>query len=247
MAQDMAELSDKEKQTLRLLLQGHDAKSMARALDLSVHTVNERLRHARRKLQVTSSKEAARVLLEREADAPHSLVYGELGEAGERENAAARSPMRNGRKVGIVLATLLAGGVVMSIFYAVLALGVIPAGGGEPLSLTQVQATEAEVVAREWLELVDAGNSAASYARTGHAFRALNTLETWQGVMASVRTPLGATVSRRLVSVQSPDRTEGYTDVIFETEFERSEGTATETVTLARVDEEWRVVGIVLE
>ena len=47
-------LTDKERQTLRLILRGHDAKSSARALGLSVHTVNERLREARRKLGVTS-------------------------------------------------------------------------------------------------------------------------------------------------------------------------------------------------
>ena len=53
-------LTKKEKQTLRLILRGHDAKSAARELSLSLHTVNERLREARRKLGVTSSREAAR-------------------------------------------------------------------------------------------------------------------------------------------------------------------------------------------
>ena len=41
-------LTEKEKQALRLLVSGHDAKSMARQLGLSVHTINERLRDARR-------------------------------------------------------------------------------------------------------------------------------------------------------------------------------------------------------
>ncbi len=50
-----------------LLLAGHDAKSVARDLGLSVHTVNDRLRDARRKLGVSSSREAARIL----ADAEH--------------------------------------------------------------------------------------------------------------------------------------------------------------------------------
>ena len=53
-------LTEKEKQTLRQLVSGHDAKSMARELGLSVHTVNERLRDARRKMAVSSSREAAR-------------------------------------------------------------------------------------------------------------------------------------------------------------------------------------------
>lgn len=59
-------LSEKEKQTLRLIVRGHDAKSTARTLGLSVHTINERLRDARRKMAVSSSREAARLLLEAE-------------------------------------------------------------------------------------------------------------------------------------------------------------------------------------
>ena len=49
-------LTEKEKETLRLLVSGYDAKSMARQLGLSVHTINERLRDARRKMAVSSSR-----------------------------------------------------------------------------------------------------------------------------------------------------------------------------------------------
>lgn len=49
-------LTEKEKQTLRLIVRGHDAKSVAVTLGLSVHTINERLRDARRKLAVSSSR-----------------------------------------------------------------------------------------------------------------------------------------------------------------------------------------------
>ena len=66
MHEGIAELTEKEKQALRLMLRGHDAKSIARELNRSVHTVNDRLRAARRKLAVTSSREAARLLLEEE-------------------------------------------------------------------------------------------------------------------------------------------------------------------------------------
>lgn len=64
-------LTEKEKQALRLLVSGHDAKSMARQLGLSVHTINERLRDARRKLATSSSREAARVLHEAECRTPN--------------------------------------------------------------------------------------------------------------------------------------------------------------------------------
>ena len=71
-------LTEKEKQTLRLIVCGHDAKSVARSLGLSVHTINERLRDARRKMAVSSSREAARLLLDAEGGArlPHPDLLG---------------------------------------------------------------------------------------------------------------------------------------------------------------------------
>src|SRR3990167_863943 len=66
-------LTEKEKQTLRLVVRGYDAKSMARYLGLSIHTVNERLRYARRKMEVSSSREAARILLDKEGGGPKPL------------------------------------------------------------------------------------------------------------------------------------------------------------------------------
>ena len=76
-------LTDKEKETLRLMLRGHDAKSMASKLSLSVHTINERLRAARRKLDVTSSREAARVLFECETAGHENPVYEDMGDADD--------------------------------------------------------------------------------------------------------------------------------------------------------------------
>ncbi len=63
-------LTDREKQMLRLIVRGHDAKSTPRTLNLSVHAINERLRDARRKLAVSSSRYAARMLLEAEGEPP---------------------------------------------------------------------------------------------------------------------------------------------------------------------------------
>ena len=40
MAHALGELTEKEKETLRLIVRGHDAKSMAAEFDLSVHTIN---------------------------------------------------------------------------------------------------------------------------------------------------------------------------------------------------------------
>jgi DNA-binding CsgD family transcriptional regulator len=73
---DVQSLSDRERETLRLLGRGHDAKSIASTLDLSVHTVNERLREVRRKLGVSSSREAARLLLANEAASEQPNIAG---------------------------------------------------------------------------------------------------------------------------------------------------------------------------
>jgi TonB family protein len=77
MTGDLGSLSDRERETLRLLGRGHDAKSIAAALDLSVHTVNERLRDVRRKLGVSSSREAARMLLAYEAGSDPANKIGD--------------------------------------------------------------------------------------------------------------------------------------------------------------------------
>src|SRR3954462_10968077 len=81
MKQGYEALTEKEKETLRLLLAGHDAKSLARHFGLSVHTINERLRDARRKLSASSSREAARLLREAEGADPQSLGDNGIGDA----------------------------------------------------------------------------------------------------------------------------------------------------------------------
>lgn len=62
MTADLSRLSDGERQVLALLAAGHTAKSAADATGLSVNAVNERLREARRKTGVGSSRELARLL-----------------------------------------------------------------------------------------------------------------------------------------------------------------------------------------
>jgi len=57
-------LSDKELEILRLLAAGHTVKSIAAGLDRSEASINERLREARRKTGVGSSRELARLLAE---------------------------------------------------------------------------------------------------------------------------------------------------------------------------------------
>lgn len=110
-------LTEREKQTLRLIVRGHDAKSTARHLGLSVHTINERLRDARRKLEVSSSREAARLVLETESASYESLGDSELGEAARTPLAPSADPtpelaFRDG---------VIRGLIAMSILLAILA------------------------------------------------------------------------------------------------------------------------------
>lgn len=59
---DLSRLNEAERRVLRLLAEGHIAKSIAAELGTSPAAVNERLREARRKTGVGSSRELARLL-----------------------------------------------------------------------------------------------------------------------------------------------------------------------------------------
>lgn len=239
-------LTEKEKQVLRLILHGHDAKSMASELGLSVHTVNERLRNARRKLEVTSSKEAARLLLEEEGDTPQFLGHKQLGEAPGGAAEQAHPPQA---RIGRVL--IIGGLLLMSLLLALLTLSpsLPPAQVEETDSRSFQVATadaEMEAAARAWLAMVDAGQWRASYDATAAAFRELNTAEVWEEVSLEARVPLGAVSRREAISFQQvPTPPAGHLIVTFRTDFSGSPDTI-ETVTLARENGELRVVGYLI-
>jgi hypothetical protein len=95
---------------------------MARHLGLSVHTINERLREARRKLSVSSSKEAARLLRQAETIIPQLSGDKAFGDAAPAlappslDPSPERLPNRR-RAYGVI------GGIAaMSILIALLAL-----------------------------------------------------------------------------------------------------------------------------
>src|SRR5450830_1529076 len=62
MSLNLDRLTAQEQDLLRLLAQGHTAKTIANLTGLSVNSVNERLRSARRKTGAVSSRELARRL-----------------------------------------------------------------------------------------------------------------------------------------------------------------------------------------
>lgn len=249
MDRGLSELTDKEKQTLRLLAGGHDAKSAARTLELSVHTINERLRHARRKLDVTSSREAARLLVDAEQDDPQNPGYTRLGDAPRpavSDKPAIGEPANR-------VALLIGGSVMMLTTTLAAALLLSPSPQrerpiGDPASsIEAAQLEEFENAARGWLALVDAFDWQASLAATGETFRTLNTLEMWREASLQARVPLGEVIERRVQTaehVAAPPR--GYVTVKFRTDFANRADTH-EAVTLVREASGWKVVGYMID
>lgn len=247
-------LTEKEKQTLRLIVRGHDAKSTARSLGLSVHTINERLRDARRKMAVSSSREAARLLLAAEGDEagsapPHLFGDVKIGEdaAGARMDQAGAPTGGAGRMYRRPL--IIIGVLLMTLALGLLALTALPQVASTPATPTvSREAPDAAVVdaARQWLALVDEGRWDESYRATGAPFRKQNTAQMWASASERVRVPLGAVITRTFASLDAvPAPPGGYEVVKFRTRF-ANKAEAVETVSLEREDGGWRVVGVTI-
>ncbi|MCJ2184303.1 DUF4019 domain-containing protein [Novosphingobium sp. 1949] len=265
MAQEYPPLTEKEKQALRLIVRGYDAKSMTLHLGLSVHTINERLRHARRKMAVSSSREAARRLRDCEAgQGPHSSVHEEIGDAaGARvmaDNVASARPETAPGKTGRALVWGAGGAVIMSLILATLLLAtgtLVPAGGAAanteanteamPDPASPVEASAVVAAARRWLALVDAGDWDASWNETGQSFKAQNTTARWAQASQGARVPLGRVLARVALSQESvPAPPYGYEMVTFRTHFSGREA-AIEKLGLSHEGGTWKVVGYWIE
>lgn len=240
-------LTEKEKETLRLIVRGHDAKSAANELDLSVHTINERLRSARRKLDVTSSREAARILLESEAvgceATPERLVYEAFGDAGQppsRDDPPIDAFRSNG--------ALMTGGIAMIVVSA-LALALSFAGSaadphvGQPATAeTAAQLGEFESAARDWLEMADEADWRGTYEAASSTFRGGVSLEGWEAA-AQARTAFGDVARRAPEQVNVVESSgKDYQVVMFRTEFANG-ASAIERVTLEYEGGRFRVSG----
>ncbi len=73
---DMGTLSQRQKEILRLITQGHQTKEIARLLDISESTVKTHTETARQRLGVATSREAARLLQAYESASPLLLEGG---------------------------------------------------------------------------------------------------------------------------------------------------------------------------
>ena len=248
-------LTHKEKETLRLLLQGYDAKSMAQHLGLSVHTINERLRDARRKMGTSSSREAARLLREAEARDPHLLGDKGFGDAArlpasqqERQPAQRRGTLRR--------AGWIVGGIVMPITAALLILSTMSGqeltpAAAEPTA-TAVSATPASeaaaiAAARAFLALCDHDDWGASWQATHKSFQLLNTVDWWAEASRGVRRDVGSARSRELLTVDfRPAPPNGYWTIKFKADYSKK-GNAIETLSLASENGIWKVAAISVE
>ncbi|KHA62701.1 helix-turn-helix domain-containing protein (plasmid) [Sphingomonas aurantiaca] len=251
---DQMVLSEREKEALRLLLVGHDAKSIANTLGLSVHTVNDRLRDARRKLGVSSSREAARRLAEMDGDAPNFIGAKEIGDAEADYSVDRTREPASPRSSGQRLAWLTGGMLIMSLIIAAVALSTIGAHNDAQVSAQTISAaaprpgeTEASSAARKWAVLLDDKQWDASWRSAGTMFKAQLTSAQWATTIQSVRQPLGSASSRTLQSaVQSktlPGAPAGDYQVLqFQTRF-ANKPDAIETIVLAREQVGWRVNG----
>ncbi|AWW74927.1 LuxR family transcriptional regulator [Erythrobacter sp. KY5] len=260
MDRSVADLTEKEREALHLLLDGHDTKSSATALGLSVHTVNDRLRNARRKLGVSSSREAARILRDAEGQTPQNPVHTSLGM--ERETVADENAvLSQTRRIGPSRAVWLSGGMLtMSI---IIALAVFTSVSPSETSSNVASAPEYPVeegarvtpedpeslnLANAFLDKVDSSDWAGSWNTAGAMFRNEVTSAEWESQVKPVRLPLGAVNARRLVNVQRastlPGAPEGEYEVLqFQTDFAGKEGMSIETVVMVMGKNGWEVSG----
>lgn len=100
----------------------------------------------------------------------------------------------------------------------------------------------------EWLGMMDAGNYAECYSSSTAAVRRVVSEEKWKNAMAMFRTPLGATVSRKMIENQAVKELPGMPDgehrvMRFETEFANKKS-AVETVIFTKEnDGVWKSSG----
>jgi len=253
--QDPTTLNEREKEALRLLLVGHDAKSIANTLGLSVYTINDRLRDARRKLGVSSSREAARCLAEMDGAAPNFVGAKETGKAKatvtmERVDMPA-APQSSANR----WAWLAGGMLIMSLIIAAVALSTMVGSRNDAQVPAQSAAsatsrpaeTDASSEARSWAALLDGGQWSASWRAAGSMFKSQLTSAQWATTIQSVRQPLGRVSSRTLQSVVQAKTLPGapagdYQVFQFQTRF-ATKPDAVETIVLARENGSWRVSG----
>jgi hypothetical protein len=127
----------------------------------------------------------------------------------------------------------------------------IAAAGMLPLRLAAQDAhtTAVQNAARDWLALLDRKDVKGSWDAAGAKFRSVMPLEKWTSAIEVVRAPLGSVAARTIASTRFGNpggASDGeYAVVVFRTAF-ATRPAASETVTLQREGDVWRVIGYVI-
>jgi hypothetical protein len=101
--------------------------------------------------------------------------------------------------------------------------------------------------AAKWLEVVDSGEYVESWNKAAPYFQAQITSDQWVQALEKVRTPLGKVISREITNSSSHTSLPGVPDgeyivVVLSTSYEHK-NSATETVTVSKVNDDWRTIG----
>lgn len=140
---DLSRLNDAERGVLRLLAEGHTAKSIANSIGSSPAAVNERLREARRKTGVASSRELARLLKARENRDEQFGVATAIA-VGASPSYEGAKPRRRAMGVIVMFALL---GVAAAMFISTQS----PVSKPVPQTVTDPELGTFEVVGPTWL------------------------------------------------------------------------------------------------
>ena len=205
-------LTDKEREALRLLLAGHDAKSSARELGVTHHAIHDRLRSARRKLGATSSREAALKLADAEDLPPEPFVHEPIGAEKTRQSddvPDSADPKRGThsrsqrRRKGLIIMTI-------TIAFAAIATVALTQGGGDtagaadavhPAEEVAASAARSEPAARAFMTMLDQGDARKAYDAASPSFRKTYKYDLFElGVLMHKST--GGAQRRTLVSVE---------------------------------------------
>ncbi|WIW94591.1 LuxR C-terminal-related transcriptional regulator [Altererythrobacter rubellus] len=117
-------LTERQKEILRLLSSGHDAKSAAVELGISVHTVNDHLSEARKHLGASNSRAAARLFADFEGALPKNEGPHRLGMSNPNDDRATFALSDAWKR------WTLAGGLIV-ILFSVALIGFLFGKGGE--------------------------------------------------------------------------------------------------------------------
>ena len=107
--------------------------------------------------------------------------------------------------------------------------------------------TEGVPSAVKWLEVVDSGEYVKSWDIAAPFFQTQISSDEWVQALEKVRRPLGKVITREVTGSSSHTSLPGVPDgeyivVVLSTSYEHK-SSATETVTVSKVDDGWRSVG----